>query len=86
MEQRLLMRAPGLNGDVRGRVKTVERRLTAESGVVLRGTGTEIPLGNMRLTSGRPKNANYCESSVVVKNVLISLQTTGCKEDKVTSF
>lgn len=80
------MRVPRLNGDVRGRVKTVEWWLTAESGVILRETGTKITLGNMRLTSGRSKNANYCESSVVVKNVLISLETTGCKEDKVTSF
>lgn len=73
MEQRLLMRASRLNGDVRSRVKTVEWRLTAESGVILRGTGIKITLGNMRLTSGRSKNANYCESSAVVKNVLISL-------------
>lgn len=73
MEQGLLMRAPRQNGDVRGRVKTVESRLTAASGVILGGTGTKITLGKMRLTSGRSKNANDCESSGVVKNVLISL-------------
>lgn len=70
MEQGLLMRAPRQNGDVRGRAKTVEWRSTAESAVILRGTGTKTALGNMRLTSGRSKNANYCKSSVVVKKCL----------------